>query len=317
MSLGILFALLGAFSFSLNSVTMRRGISRGAASQGLYVTVFLGAVLFLIASVVSGQAFEIGSVAAKDLAFMAAGGVVHILGGRYCNYRAMGAIGVNRAQPIIGMSTLVSVMIAVAFLSESLSRLQGLGIVLVMIGPALVVPRRGPSSEAVTTLLTPAGGARTTEAATMAKAFQPRMVEGYFFGGLAALLWGAGPVLMRAGVESNGLGILGGTVSYLAAASVLALTLLIPGQASGALTLDRSARKFFFLAGLGSGFANGFRFSALALAPVSVVIPLMRSSVLFSLMLNFAFNRHLESFEPKVLGGIFISMAGAVLLVIA
>lgn len=306
MSFGILFALLGAFSFSLNSVTMRRGISRGAASQGLYVTVFLGAGLFVVASVVTGQAFDLGSVTANDFVFMAASGVVHILGGRYCNYRAMGAIGANRAQPVVGMATLASVMIAVVFLGETLNALQGVGIALVMVGPALVMPRRRSAPQAV-----PAGGSGTE-----VKAFQPKMVEGYSFGVLAALFWGAGPVLMRAGVESNGLGILGGTVSYLAATLVLSLTLLIPGQASGALSLDKSARKLFFVAGLGSGFANGFRFSALALAPVSVVIPLMRSAVLFTLVLNFAFNRHLESFEPKVLMGIFISMIGAILLVI-
>ena len=306
MSLGVVFALLGAFSFSLNSVTMRRGISRGAASQGLYVTVFLGAGLFVVASVVTGQAFDLGSVTANDFVFMAASGVVHILGGRYCNYRAMGAIGANRAQPIVGMATLASVMIAVVFLGETLNALQGVGIALVMVGPALVMPRRRSAPQAV-----PAGGSGTE-----VKAFQPKMVEGYSFGVLAALFWGAGPVLMRAGVESNGLGILGGTVSYLAATLVLSLTLLLPGQASGALSLDKSARKLFFVAGLGSGFANGFRFSALALAPVSVVIPLMRATVLFTLVLNFAFNRHLESFEPKVLMGIFISMIGAILLVI-
>ena len=306
MSLGVVFALLGAFSFSLNSVTMRRGISRGAASQGLYVTVFLGAGLFVVASVVTGQAFDLGSVTANDFVFMAASGVVHILGGRYCNYRAMGAIGANRAQPIVGMATLASVMIAVVFLGETLNALEGVGIALVMVGPALVMPRRRSAPQAV-----PAGGSGTE-----VKAFQPKMVEGYSFGVLAALFWGAGPVLMRAGVESNGLGILGGTVSYLAATLVLSLTLLLPGQASGALSLDKSARKLFFVAGLGSGFANGFRFSALALAPVSVVIPLMRATVLFTLVLNFAFNRHLESFEPKVLMGIFISMIGAILLVI-
>ena len=306
MSLGVVFALLGAFSFSLNSVTMRRGISRGAASQGLYVTVFLGAGLFVVASVVTGQAFDLGSVTANDFVFMAASGVVHILGGRYCNYRAMGAIGANRAQPIVGMATLASVMIAVVFLGETLNALEGVGIALVMVGPALVMPRRRSAPQAV-----PAGGSGTE-----VKAFQPKMVEGYSFGVLAALFWGAGPVLMRAGVESNGLGILGGTVSYLAATLVLSLTLLLPGQASGALSLDKSARKLFFVAGLGSGFANGFRFSALALALVSVVIPLMRATVLFTLVLNFAFNRHLESFEPKVLMGIFISMIGAILLVI-
>jgi drug/metabolite transporter (DMT)-like permease len=309
VSIGIIFALLGAFSFSLNSVTMRRGISRGAASQGLYVTVFLGAVLFLVASVVTGQAFDLGSVRANDFVYMSASGVVHILGGRYCNYRAMGAIGANRAQPIVGMATLMSVLIAIAFLGETLDELQGVGVVLVMIGPALVAPRRRTAPRAVAA---GAPGSGVTEV----KEFQPKMVEGYFFGALAATLWGAGPVLMRAGVEDNGLGILGGTVAYLAATGVLSLTLLIPGQASGAMKLDKSARKLFFVAGLGSGFANGFRFSALALAPVSVVIPLMRSAVLFTLVLNYAFNRHLESFEPKVLIGIFVSMAGAILLVV-
>lgn len=308
MTLGLVFALLGAFSFSLNSVTMRRGISRGAASQGLYVTVFLGAGLFVIASVLTGQVFDLGSVMASDFAFMAASGVVHILGGRYCNYRAMGAIGANRAQPIVGMATLASVLIAIVFLDERLDALKGVGIALVMVGPALVTARRrgAPRPAAV--------GSQPGQ--TEVKEFQPRMVEGYFWGGLAAMLWGAGPVLMRAGVDSNGLGILGGTVAYLAAAGVLSLTLLIPGQAAGALTLDKSARKLFFVAGLGSGFANGFRFSALALAPVSVVIPLMRSAVLFTLVLNYVFNRHLESFEPKVIAGILVSMVGAILLVI-
>ena len=311
MALGALFALLGAFSFSLNSVTMRRGISRGAASQGLYVTVFLGAVLFLVASVFTGQLLDLGSVTANDFAFMSASGVVHILGGRYCNYRAMGAIGANRAQPIVGMATLASVMIAVAFLGETLDAMQGVGIVLVMIGPALVAPRRRSPPQAV-----PPSVADISRVVTQVKPFQSKLVEGYLFGVLAALLWGTGPVLMRAGVDSNGLGILGGTVAYLAATLVLSLTLLIPGQASGAMKLDKGARKLFLVAGLGSGFANGFRFSALALAPVSMVIPLMRSSVLFTLALNYVFNRHLESFEPKVLGGIFISMVGAILLVI-
>jgi drug/metabolite transporter (DMT)-like permease len=308
VSLGIVFALLGAFSFSLNSVTMRRGISRGAASQGLYVTVFLGAVLFLIGSLATGQLFDLGSVTRNEVGFMSASGVVHILGGRYCNYRAMGAIGANRAQPIVGMATLASVLIAVVFLGETLNAMQGVGVALVMVGPTLVAPRRRSAPAKV-----PASDAPE---APVVKEFQPKMVEGYLFGAMAASFWGAGPVLMRAGVADNGLGILGGTVSYLAAAAVLSLTLLIPGQASGALKLDKGARKLFFVAGLGSGFANGFRFSALALAPVSVVIPLMRSAVLFTLVLNYAFNRHLETFEPKVLAGIFVSMIGAILLVI-
>jgi len=59
-----------------------------------------------------------------------------------------------------------------------------------------------------------------------------------------------------------------------------------------------------------------FRFSALALAPMTVVIPLMRSALVFTVILNFIFNRHLESYEPRVLAGIAVGMVGAILVVI-
>ena len=310
MTLGIIFALLGSLSFSMNAVSIRRGVTRGAASQGLYLTVFSGTVLFLIASVIAGQIFDAGTVSGRDFAFMAAAGVVHILGGRYCNYRAMGAIGSNRSQPIVGTSTLVSIGIAILFLNEQLDWIKGIGIVLVMAGPALAAPRRRASAPAA-----PVAPASAT-GQTAIKAFTPKVVEGYVFGVMTAVLWGAGPVLMRAGVDSNGLGVLGGTVAYGSASLVLLATLAIPGQASGAIKLDKGARGMFLVGGFSSWLANMFRFSALALAPVSIIIPLMRSSVLFSLVMNWFFNRHLESFEPKVIGGILISMVGAVLLVI-
>ena len=310
MGLGILFAVLGALSFSMNAVTIRRGVTRGAASQGLYLTVFSGTVLFVIAALIAGQLLQAGSVGGRDYAFMAASGVVHILGGRYCNYRAIGALGANRSQPVVGTSTLFSIAIAILWLNEGLDLMKGIGIVLVMIGPAMVAPRRRSAPRAA-----PAGASGTAPKAEV-KPFTPKVMEGYFFGVAAAVLWGAGPVLMRAGVGSNGLGVLGGTVAYGSAAALLLVTLLIPGQARGAITLDRNARGMFLIGGMSSWLANMFRFSALALAPVSIVIPLMRSAVLFTLLMNFVFNRHLESFEPKVLAGIAISTAGAILLVI-
>jgi len=310
MTLGIIFALLGAMSFAMNSASVRRAVTLGAASQGLYLTIFSGTGLFLIAALVSGEIFQAKTVADHDFAFMAAGGIVHILGGRYCNYRAVRAIGANRTQPIAGLSVLMSVGIAILWLKEELDLLKATGIVLVLIGPALVAPKRRTAEKSVP------GASNSSPSASGGPSFTPNMAEGYFFGLAAAALWGAGPVLMRAGVHANGLGMLGGTVAYSAASTVLLLTLFIPGQASGAITLNRGARGMFLIAGVSSWLANMFRFAALALAPVSIVIPLMRSSVLFSLATNFFFNRHLESFEPRVLGGILISLVGAILLVI-
>ena len=317
MTLGIIFALLGSVAFAMNGVTMRRGVTRGAASQGLYMTVLLGTVLFLFVAVATGQAFKIGSLAGNEWIFMMSAGVVHLLGGRYCNYRAMAAMGSNRSSPVVGLSMLMSVFIAIVWLGEEITVTKAIGILLVMLGPTLAAKRRKTATPAPTPAM---ASEVSVSVATAVKSdvtpFTPKLVEGYMFGGMAAALWGVGPVLMRAGVDGNGLGVLGGTVGYLAAAAVLLPTLLLPGQARGAITLDKSARKLFLIAGFGSWLANMFRFSALALAPVTVVIPLMRSALVFTVILNFIFNRHLESYEPRVLAGIAVGMVGAILVVI-
>lgn len=82
------------------------------------------------------------------------------------------------------------------------------------------------------------------------------------------------------------------------------------------MTLDKSTRGWFLFGAFNSFLANVFRFTALALAPVSIVIPLMRSSVVFIVGFNWLLNRELESFDRRVIGGIGVSMFGAVLLVI-
>ena len=312
MTGGILLAILASATFAFNTASMRRGMFKAAASQGLYVTIYLGLLLFVIASAVTGQLFDAGEMSLRDYELLAVGGFVHIMAGRYCNYRAMAALGANRAAPIVGLSTIGSIIIAVIFLEESVNVLKGTGILLVLAGPAVVKPRRRDGA--------PAGGSGTgPDAAASAgavPAFTPKLAEGYLFGFLAAGLWGVGPVFMRAGVDSTGLGVLGGTVAYATAAVVLLLALAIPGQAAGALRLDKSARGWFVLGAVTSFLANVFRFSALALAPVSVVIPLMRTSFVFQIGFNYLINRSIESFEPRVIVGIVVSLSGAVLIAI-
>lgn len=310
MTAGIFLAILASATFAFNTASMRRGMFKAAASQGLYVTIYLGCVLFIIASAVSGQLFDAGEMSLRDYQLLVAGGFLHIMAGRYCNYRAMDALGANRAAPIVGLSTIGSIVIAVIFLEESVDAIQGAGIALVLAGPVLVKPRNKRVD-------TPSGGSGSGPDAVVVSqsgAFTPKIAEGYLFGSLAAGLWGVGPVLMRAGIDSTGLGVWGGTIAYATAAVVLLVPLAIPGQAKGALRLDKDVRWWFILGAVGSFLANVFRFSALALAPVSVVIPLMRTSFVFQIGFNYLINRSIESFEPRVIAGIVISLAGAILI---
>jgi uncharacterized membrane protein len=82
-----------------------------------------------------------------------------------------------------------------------------------------------------------------------------------------------------------------------------------------------------YLAGTGGGAAGWFmlsavtvalsqmlRYMALAVAPVSVVTPIQRLSVLFRVLFGAIINREAEVFDGAVLAGIMLSVVGTVAL---
>ena len=53
--LGVLYAALGAFTFALNNVAMRRGVVTGSVLQGMAMTVPIGGLSFLVMTVAFGE----------------------------------------------------------------------------------------------------------------------------------------------------------------------------------------------------------------------------------------------------------------------
>jgi drug/metabolite transporter (DMT)-like permease len=266
-----------------------------------------------------GELFSWGQITRFDYFLFAAAGVMNLLVGRYANYKAIAALGANRSGPVVGVSTLVSITFAVVFLNEVVTLLMALGIALIMAGPGMVTSKSrtrqaAPAIAGGTAAAAPSPAGEQSSATGVASA--PRLAEGIAWGLAAAVAWGLGPVLMRAAVDANGLGVLGGLVTYLVASVVLSIALLLPGQRASLASIDWSKGKWFLFTSVNSFSANLFRFLALAIAPVTIVAPLMRTQAIFALLLNYAINRRLESFEPRVIGGILVSMAGAVLIVI-
>lgn len=309
---GIIYTLCSAASFGMNGVATRRGLVRVAASLGLYVTVLAGVPLFLVAALATGQLWGAGRIRPEGYWLLAAAGIIHFLLGRYCNYRAVGAIGANRTTPIQALNSVYSVVVAVIFLQEQVSWQTAVGIACVMVGPALIglgSARSRAQARAVSPSLG-AAAARTEHALPPVK-----LAEGYIFGILSAVAYGTSPVLISAGLQgSGGLGILGGLVSYVAASAVLVALLPFKHDRAALLSLDRRSAGWFGLASLTVFSAQFFRYLALGVAPVTLVVPLSQTRPLFTVLFSFLFNRHLESFAPPVLIGIAMSIAGAFIL---
>ena len=139
--LGVLFALISTASFSLNSVMVRRGVASASASAGAFVTVLIGVPMFAVAALVSGQLFRAAELPGTGYILLSAAGIMHFGIGRYCNYRAVSAIGATRVAPIQSFAIPYAVFIAFVFLGETINWGMAVGIGLILVGPAIMIER--------------------------------------------------------------------------------------------------------------------------------------------------------------------------------
>ncbi len=318
--LGVFYTFLAAISFGINSATVRRGVVTGSVTQVVAVSMPIGFVIFVAVAAASGQLARIGEFTPSALMFFASAGVIHFVVGRYCGYRSIQAMGANLAGPVQQWSLLVSLTLAIGFLDERLDLLKIIGIALMVLGPSIIAgtrvrkaARAAAAVTAVAETLTP-GRVAPAGGAPAKPAFKPRLAQGYTFGALCCLCWGSSPILVRAGLEGTGLPLAGGVVSYGAAVVAVGLILLLPRPRADAMAIKRSNLKWFYWIGITVCVSQIFMYLAMAIAPVIVVQPLMRISVVFGVLFAWMLNREHEVFDGSVLLAIGISLLGVVAL---
>jgi drug/metabolite transporter (DMT)-like permease len=315
--LGAAIALLSALCFSLSDVFTRRGVAVARPAYGAFATVLMGVPLFAIAALVTGQLLNYDDLSGEGYALMAAAGLVHYVIGRYFNYAAVQAIGAARSSPIQSLTLPYSVIVALLLLDEGITTGMAIGMALILVGPAIMVERQKPRAQimaAETALEPPLDGEPLPPPPPQ---FELRQAEGYAFALIAAIAYGSSPVLIRAALEdTEGLAIFGGFLSYVAAATFLLVTLVLPQRRHMLQALTPSVFRAFFGAGFFVFLAQVLRFTALGLASVAVVATLLRFASIFTLLLSWTFNRELERITWRLVVGVLLSVGGAVLMVV-
>ena len=310
--LGGLLALCSAACFAFNNASVRRAVLTGSIAQGMAITVPLGVPLFFFAALITGNLAAVLGFSPTALAALAAAGIMHFVWGRYCNYRATRAMGTNLVAPVQQVNLLVTLVLAVWLLGEYLTPLKILGIALILLGPTFAMQKtRRPAEDRVVSdeKITPIDAEKPV-------AFQPKYAEGYTFSLLSATGYGLSPVLIRIGLENQGVGVAlaGGLVAYIAATVLFSLVLLWPGQWKHVWSTDREAAKWFTFSGFLVFFSQMFLYMAMSIAPVTVVSPINRLSILFRLFFSRLLNPQHEVFGGGVVLATVVSLAGAVLL---
>jgi drug/metabolite transporter (DMT)-like permease len=305
--LGVLFTLLAAASFGLNNATVRRGTITGTVTQIVSWSMPIGLVMFGAAALAFGQIDQVTQFAPDRMALLASAGIVHFVFGRYCNYRSIQAMGANLSGPVQQWALLVTLTLAIVFLHETLNGMKVVGIGLLVLGPAMIVAaqksRRAKS----------AGAAAVSPQTTK---FQPKLAEGYAFSIGSCLCYGSSPILVRAGLEGMGVtaGLAGGVLSYGAATVAVVALMLVPVARRDASGIKRENVGWFLWTGVTVCISQIFLYLAMAIAPVTLVQPLMRFTNVFVTLFAWFFNRNYEIFDAAVLGAIGISLIGGLAL---
>ena len=298
--MGGLLALCAAATFAINNTLARRGVLSGSVLQAMSITVPFGVQLMLIAALMFGALPALDGFTLNSYLAFSAAGIAHFVFGRYCNYRAVKAIGANLSGPLMETSVLFALVLAVTLLGEKLTIMKVLGIALILAGPLLTVERKSKAKAANETKL----------------AFTPNYIEGYIFSLLAASAYGTSPILVRMSLENVSwhASIAGGLVSYVAASVVVLIAIPLLGKVKHVTEISGEATKWFCWAGFFVGVSQLLRYIALSFAPVSVVSPIQRLSLVFRLVFSYMLNRQYEIFNSRMVAGTFVSLLGAVCL---
>jgi uncharacterized membrane protein len=310
--LGVLLALLSSATFAFNNACTRRGVLTGSVGQALAITVPIGVPMFLIAALGAGTLGALAGFSPQAVLWLSIAGVIHFVWGRYCNYRSTRALGANLAGPVQQADLLLSLGLAVLILGETLTPLRIVGIVLMILGPALAL-RADPATASAPQ---PESGHAQLPIETAKPRFVPNYSEGYIFALLSGTGYGVSPIFVRMGLENTGPGmsLAGGLISYSAATVAIALMLLWPGQLRHALAVNAESAKWFTYSGVLVCLSQIFRYMALSVAPVSVVQPIQRTSLIFRLFFSWMLNREYEVFGGRVIAGTVLALLGALAL---
>jgi uncharacterized membrane protein len=134
------------------------------------------------------------------------------------------------------------------------------------------------------------------------------------FAVFAALAYGTTPIMTRTALQSAGPSgaIIGGLIAY-GAATIVVVTMLLfsSGLRSNLRMLKRENVRWFAYSGVFVAVAQGFLYSAVSVAPIMLVMPLLQLSLVFRLFFSAWLNPEHEIFGPRVIVGSFISLAGA------
>lgn len=331
--MGVLLALLGAFSFSLMNVFVRNGVRASDGDTGILTTMLINVAMYATLMVATVATVGLGPIVPEGVAWFVLAGLAATFLGRHALFGAISHIGAARGAAIKNATPLVAVGLALLVLGEELTRLAAVGIALIAVALALLIWESvtreggpaGAGDEPVTEALESEAVAdgwwdRTRFAAdrTIAAMRAPArhvVLFGVVLGIVAAFAFGTGHVFRKLGMEALPNALVGATIGSTTALLAYLVTSALRGRVADELrSAFRSQRPWVWAAGVaGTGGQLSF-FAALAFSPVSHVSAVSGSETVLTVICAAALARRPEAITLKVVIPAILMFGGTALI---
>ena len=284
----ILYAFGSALFAGLTAVLAKCGIRKtdsmvATAIRTIIVLLFSWLMVFIV-----GSQSQLSSLDGRTLLFLVLSGLA--TGASWlCYFHALQIGDINKVVPVDKSSTVLTILLAVLFLYESLSLTKGVGIVLIAIGTYLMIEKKqstGAAKEGVSWLLYAAGSA--------------------VFASLTSILGKIG----ISGVESNlGTAIRTGVVLVMSWTMVF-----VTGKSAKLREVPKGELGFICLSGLATGGSWLCYYKALQDGPASVVAPIDKLSILVTILFSYLVFH--EKLSKKSALGLAVLVGGTLLMLL-
>jgi drug/metabolite transporter (DMT)-like permease len=287
---GVLWATASGIGFgvfqSLNRKAIR-GIEDPYVSTFLQLAVATG--ILVVASLVSEDLSQLEEASGNAIAIFALAGIIHFVLGWLLLNISQARIGASRTAPLITLTPLFGVILAVVTLGELPNIAALAAIAPIMIG-AWILASRGSGNISI-------------ERDSM-----------FAFG--TAFMWALSAVLTVEALDGLDSPLLGVTVGLLAATAALGGALVARGSLSAIRTIATGTLALKLLAAVLVAFATWFRLLALDETDVAVVLATNLVAVPVTLVLApIVVGRHLEQADARVWWGGLLVVVGVLALI--
>ena len=284
----VLYAFGSALFAGLTAVLAKCGIRRTDSTVATAIRTIIVLLFSWLMVFIAGSQTQLPAIGGRTLLFLILSGLA--TGASWlCYFRALQIGDINKVVPVDKSSTVLTILLAVIFLHESLSLAKGAGIVLIAAGTYLMIEKKqsdGAAKSGASWLLYAAGSA--------------------VFASLTSILGKIG----ISGVESNlGTAIRTGVVLVMSWMMVF-----VTGKGKLVRAVPKNELGFICLSGLSTGGSWLCYYKALQDGPASVVAPIDKLSILVTILFSWLVFR--EKLTKKSALGLAAVVGGTLLMLV-